>query len=289
MYLRKGNLKFTVTQDNISQGIIIDDFVQSVDKRDEGDFFGYKGAELEGKSLFGILPEDICEILNDNIEYTVEGNDFKSVVEKIIRFKVLSKDKQSFDMNAHVEMREADNDRMVFEMVLEKRIHLKEKINNILSGINAVQRVEHPKAKLMSSDVYCQVLDEVFDFLYDAKIPAVMLVLSVDGYPMLRRSLGRKGSDEVLKKISYVIKSTLRTRDIVSYLGVGHFAVTMIKTYPDEVVYPLKRLLSNLKREGVISSKVSVNVRYKAVDLELDVAEVIEQVKMKDIDDSFKV
>lgn len=284
MYLRKGNLKLNVTQDNIKNSIIINELQKSVDKRDEGDFFGYSNIDLKGRELKSILPEDINEILDDNIEYNPSGNDLKSVLEKIIRFKVKNKKGDDFDMNAYVERAMAEGDNLSFDITLEKKIHLKEKIKSILSGIHEVQMVEHPKAKLMNAEAYSQVLDEVFDFLYETKISAVMLIMSIDGYPMLRRNLGHKKIEEILQKISYTLKTTLRNRDISAYLGVGHFAVTMVKTYPDEVIFPLKRLEQNLRREGVLNSKISMNARYKLIDLGLSVQDAINQVKTKDID-----
>lgn len=290
MYLRKGNLRFAVTQDNLNQSIVIDEFVQSIDERSGGDFFGYSNVDLKGVELKSILPEEISEIMDDNIEYTVEGNDFKSVIEKIIRFKIKNNKKEVLDMNAFVERAPSEeNDNLSFNMVLEKKIHLKEKIKAILSGISEVQRVEHPKAKLMNSDAYAEVLDEIFDFLYEARIPAVMLILSIDGYPSFRRRLGRNKVDKMLKEISHTLKTTFRTRDIMAYLGVGHFALTLVKTYPEEVVHPLKRLEQNLKKAGVLDSKSSINARYKSIDLGLSVADVMGQVKSKEIDYSMNL
>jgi diguanylate cyclase (GGDEF)-like protein len=262
----------------------VDELFKSVDERNDGDFFGFSNVDIKGKKFQEIVPKEIAEIIDDNIEFTQEGNDFKSVVEKIIRFKIFNNKNEVLDMNAFVERKLTENDVMGFELILEKKIHLKEKIKSILSGIHEVRMIEHKNTKLMNSEAYNHVLDEILDFLHENKIVASMMVISIDGYPMLRRRLGRKKIDELLKKISHSLKVTFRTRDIIAYLGVGNFAVTMVKTFPDEVVHPLKRLEQNFRKEGVFNSSLSINARYKNIDLETEVNDLINQVKSKEID-----
>jgi len=213
MYLRKGNLRFDVKQNNADKSLLISEFKHTVDKRDDGDYFGFSNVDLQGKDIRTLLPVDIDEILDENIEYESDGNDFKAVVEKIINFKILNKAKVPLDMNAHVER-------------------------------------------------------------------------DISDYENLK--VGRARMDEILRKTAYAIKTTFRLRDIPSYMGVGHFAVTMVKTYPDEVVHPLKRLQSSLRKEGILTSSISINARFKEIDLGLEVDEVISKIKTKSIDVTLK-
>jgi GGDEF domain-containing protein len=122
------------------------------------------------------------------------------------------------------------------------------------------------------------------DFLYESKYNSVFLVFSLEGYPTLRRQYGKAKSDEILSRISYVVKSNFRGRDICAYLGMGKFGVFMINTFEDEVQYPLQRLRDNLRKEGVLSSKVSFNARYQNVDLELKVDDLLDSIMSKKVD-----
>ena len=284
MYLRKGNLKFTVTQDNIEKKLIINDLVKVVDDRRGGDYFGYQQNDLVGKDLRVVLPSEVSEILNDNIEYSLEGNDLKTVLEKIINFKIVDHSKKVLDMNAYIERSISTPEKLAFSVVLERRIFLQEKIKSILGGISEFQKVTDEVTGLINSTAYLEVINEVMDFLYEARVEAVMCIISVEGFPMMNINEGQEKIDEVLAKVGATMRSTFRGKDILGYLGFGKFGVFMVRTFEDEVIYPLGRLESNLKNAGILNSKVTYNARYQKVDMETDVKDLIELVKGKAID-----
>ncbi len=284
MYLRKGNLKFTVTQDNIEKKLIIDELVKVIDERRGGDYFGFSQNELVGQDIRKILPFEVSEILDDNIEYSPEGNDLKTVLEKIISFKILDSGKKELNMNAHVERALSTPEKLSFSIILERKIFLQEKIKSILGGISEFQKVNHDITDLLNTAAYYEVLNEVMDFLYDTKVEAVMCVISIEGFPMLRMNEGKERVDEVLKKAGKAMKTTFRGKDILGYLGFGKFGVFMVRTFEDEVVYPLRRLESNLRKEGILTSRITYNARFQKVDLEMSVNDLIDQVKSKAVD-----
>ncbi len=284
MYLRKGNLKFTVTQDNIGKTLIIDELIKSVDERRGGDYFGYQEGQLVGQDLRGLLPEEVAEILDDNIEYNLEGNDLKTVVEKIINFRVRDPQKKEIDMSAHVERYISTPEKLSFQLVLERKIFLKEKIKEIADKIAKHKQVMHDLTGLIDEEPYEQLLDELMDFLYESRVEAIMCVISVEGFPMIRMNDGREKVDELIQKIGAVFRSTFRGKDIIGYLGHGKFGIFMVRTFEDEVIYPLRRLESNLRREGLINPKITFNARFMPVDMETEAKNLIESVKNKSTD-----
>ena len=284
MYLRKGNLKFTVTQDNIEKKLIIDDLVKIIDDRRGGDYFGFGQNDLLGQDIRKILPFEISEILDDNIEYNLEGNDLKTVMEKIINFKILDSTKKELNMNAYVDRALSTPEKLAFSIILERKIFLAEKIKSILAGIAEFQQVTHDATGLLNASAYFEVLNEVMDFLYDAKVEAVMCVISVEGFPMIRMNEGKEKVNEVLEKIGRTIRANFRGRDIMGYLGFGKFGIFMVRTFEDEVVYPLRRLESSLRKEGILTSKITYNARYQKVDMEMSVNDLVDQVKAKSVD-----
>jgi diguanylate cyclase (GGDEF)-like protein len=284
MYLRKGNLKFTVTQNNLEKNILVDELAKSIDDRRGGDYFGYQNNDLVGHDLREFLPEDVREILDDNIEYSLEGNDLKTVVEKIINFKIFNAEKAPIDMNAYVERSLSTPEKLSFSMVLERKIFLQDKIKTILANISSHQQIRHDVTGLINTSAFHEALNELLDFLYDARVEAVFCIISIEGFSNIRMQEGKERSDEILAGIGKVLTATLRTRDIVGYLGFGKFAVLMARTFEDEVIYPIKRIESGFKKEGVLNSKISYNVRYQKVDMEHEVKDIIELVQEKKID-----
>lgn len=288
MYLRKGNLKFVVTQDNINRKIVINDLIKIIDDRREGDYFGINSEQLKGKDFREVLPSDLNEIINENIEYNIEGNDLKNVVDKIIHFRVLDKDKKPIDMNAHVERDVSTvGDSLNFSVILERKIFLRDKIKTILSSLSEYQQVNHPVTGVINTAAFYEITEELLDFLHETSVEAVMCIVSIEGFPLIRMSDGKEKSNEMLAKIGLVMKTNFRSKDVVGYLGFGRFAILMVRTFEDEVSYPLKRLESNLRKQGVLNSKITYNARFQKVDLQMDSKAIIETIKNKKVDFAF--
>jgi diguanylate cyclase (GGDEF)-like protein len=288
MYLRKGNLKFIVTQDNANRKLVINDLIKIIDERREGDYFGVNSNQLQGKNFSEVLPSELNEIIDENIEYNIEGNDLKNVIDKIIHFKVLDKDKKPIDMNAHVERDvSVSGDSLKFSVILERKIFLRDKVKSILASLSEYQQVEHPVTGVINTAAFYEITEELLDYMHETNLEAVMCIISIEGFPLIRMSEGKEKSNEILSQIGLVMKSNFRSKDVVGYLGFGRFAVLMVRTFEDEVSYPLKRLESNLRKQGVLNSKITYNARFQKVDLTLDSKAIIDSIKNKKVDYTF--
>lgn len=283
MYLRKGNLQFLVEQDNNEKSLKIKGFKKLTDERRGGDYFGFVEEDILEKDFEKILPLEVVEIIEDNIEFSVDGHDLKEILDRFIHFKVLNKENKVIEMNVHTEREISDLEKFAFQITLEPKIYLREKVKSILETISNVQNVMHKQTGLINAQSFGDVLDEVMDFLYEAKIEGVMVIVTLEGFPNFRRDNGKKKADEMLGEIGYVMKSSFRSRDIVSYLGLGKFAIVLVKTFKDEAIYPIKRLESAMKKAGLVSSKISFNVRYESLDLGSEAKDEIEKIKSGEI------
>ncbi len=279
MYLRKGNLKFVITQDNSAKTLHINDFKKAVDERREGDYFGYDEEVLIGRDFRTLLPEDVREIINDNLEFEFEAQDMKDILNHVINFKILTAASQSLDMNVHIEREISTSDKQNFEIVLERKYHLRDKIKSILAGISEVQNAYQEGMNILNLESFEMVLDDVMDYLYEMKLESILMVISVEGFPLIRRNEGKEKTDDIVHDIAGVIKNTFRSRDVPAYIGMGKFAVVMLRTFEDEVLYPIKRLESNLKMADVLRSKMSFNIRYEKLDLRMKARDMLELVR----------
>ncbi len=142
-----------------------------------------------------------------------------------------------------------------------------------------MQDAYHTGTNLLNQDTFLYTLDEVMDYLYEIKVESVLMVLSLEGFPLIRRNEGKEKTDELIKNVAGVIKTTFRSRDVPAYLGLGKFGVIMLRTFEDEVMYPLKRLESNMKLANLFKRRISLNARYEKLDLGLKARDMIEAVK----------
>ncbi len=279
MYLRKGNLKFVIEQNNPEKSLKITQFRKSVDERRGGDYFGYDEDALIGKDFRTLLPDDIKEIFDENLDFNFDGNDIKDILSHIITFKIKNVKGEIINMNAFSERDISTEEKQHFNVILEKKYFLRDKIKNILQDLSNSKIAYDEQTGLISNEVFIHTLDEIMDYMFEIRVESVLLVLSVEGFPSIRKSEGKDKSDEIITKISEVIRNNFRTRDIVAYLGIGKFAIAMLRTFEDEVVYPLKRLESNLKLADLFKYGISINARYERIDLGLKANDVIEYVK----------
>lgn len=279
MYLRKGNLQFIITQDNNEKTLNINQFKKAVDERREGDYFGYDEEALVGRDFRNLLPEDIKEIINENLEFDFEAQDMKDILNHIINFKIINSSEKPLDMNVHIERDISTAERQNFEIVLERKYHLRDKIKSILAGISEVQNAYQEGMNILTSDSFEIVLDEVMDYLYEMKLESILMVISVEGFPLIRRNEGAEKTDDIINDVAGVIRNTFRSRDVPAYLGMGKFSVVMLRTFEDEVIYPIKRFESNLKIADVLKSKISFNIRYEKLDIRMKARDMLELVK----------
>ncbi|MDX1949610.1 MAG: diguanylate cyclase [Rickettsiales bacterium] len=283
MYLRKGNLKFVIEQNNPEKSLKISQFRKSVDDRRGGDYFGYDEDAIVGKDFRILLPEDIKEIFDENLDFAFDGNDLKDIVSHIITFKIKNAGGEVIDMNAFAERDISTEEKQQFNLILEKKYFLRDKVKSILQELSHTKNAIDEHTKLINHDVFVHTLDEIMDYLYEIKVESVLLILSVEGFSNIRKSDGKDKSDEIISKIAEVISSNFRARDVVSYLGLGKFAVAMLRTFDDEVVYPLKRLESNLKLADIFKYDISINARFERIDVGLKAADMIDLVKASQV------
>lgn len=279
MYLRKGNLKFVVTQDNKAKTLHINQFKKAVDERRDGDYFGYDEEAIIGRDLRTLVPSDIKEIIDDNLEFDFEAQDLKDILNHVINFKILTAASQPLDMNLHIERDISTEERQNFELVLERKYHLRDKIKAILAGISEVQNAYQEGMGILNHDTFERVLDEIMDYLYEIKLESVLMIVSVEGFPLIRRNEGKEKTDGIINDIAGVVKNTFRSRDVPSYIGMGKFAIVMLRTFEDEVMYPIKRLESNFKLADIFKAKISFNIRYEKLDLGMKARDMLEVVK----------
>lgn len=280
MYVRKGNIKFVVVQDNLGKTLKIESIQKPKD--DQNPAYGYDESDLIGNDFSKIVSEDVNESLEDYIEYDFSGADFKDVCDKIIKFEVVDAQNKTHEMNAHIERDVSMPERQVFMILLEKRLYLHDRIKAVMNAIPPEARQDESTG-FLSRNTYMNVLDAVMDFLDENRsITGMLYVFRIDNYDELERTHGGAKVMQLVTEVSNSAKKGFRTRDIIGYLGNGVFSAILLRIEDAEALIPIRRFESKLRAAMIPAvTGVSINVinTYGNIDLEMESRALVEKCK----------
>lgn len=95
--------------------------------------------------------------------------------------------------------------------------------------------------------------------------PLSMILLDIDQFKEVNDQFGHLVGDQVLKKTAEIIKSCLRTTDIVARFGGDEFVVILPRTDPEQLAFVRERLIITLKNLSVLDQ--SGQTRFLSVSL----------------------
>lgn len=279
MSVRKGNLLLSVEQNNQSKTLIITNYNSEDAKYN---FLGYDLSDIQGDDFTKILPENVNEIIEDNLEYSFEGHDLKEVLEKIIRFSIKSRGGEEVFCNIKIERGISDMDKFSFDIALEKKVHISQKIAEITAAVEqsfalAGKASRDSVTGLITKAVADEVFDKLFDYCYEQSVSTVLSKLTIDSFDFLERERGHEYAEDLLRTYSEIISKTFRANDFSVYIGGGKFLTLLSKTTASQAIYAFKRLEENLKKREGILSDTSMNIRFIDVDVENEVQNLLAQ------------
>ena len=92
-----------------------------------------------------------------------------------------------------------------------------------------------------------------------------MILLDIDQFKEVNDRYGHLVGDQVLKKTAEIIKSCLRTTDIVARFGGDEFVVILPRTDPEQLAFVRERLVVTLKNLSVLDQ--NNQIQYLTVSL----------------------
>jgi diguanylate cyclase (GGDEF)-like protein len=280
MYVRKGNIKFIIVQDNLEKTLKIESIERP--KGEEKLPYGYNESDLAGHDFSKILAPDTQEIIEDYIEYDFSGADFKEVCDKIINFEIIDSQKTKLEMNLHIERDVSTPERQVFILLLENRLYLRDRIKLVIEAQPEDKRIDE-QTGLMHKATYLEVLDETMDFLNDNQsITSLIYTVRIADYEDIKSKHGFDVSERMVEEAAEAIKKGFRSRDVVGYIGDGVFSAIMLRIEDAEALIPLNRFEIKMRSAMVqVSTGINFSVlcNYEAVDLNMEARALVEKCK----------
>lgn len=169
-------------------------------------------------------------------------------------------------------------------------------IGFIGSCMDVTEKIEGQRFKEMAqNDALCQtynrqysyqLLIEIFNKAHKAGIPFSMLMMDIDGFKFVNDEYGHSAGDIVLTKVAAIIKSELRSADILGRYGGDEFLVGLVNTNLEVALIVAERIrIAVANTEIVVSAakqiKVTVSIGVRCLQDEVAIDEFINNADKK--------
>jgi diguanylate cyclase (GGDEF)-like protein len=92
-----------------------------------------------------------------------------------------------------------------------------------------------------------------------SSLPVSIGVLDIDYFKRINDTYGHPTGDAVIRKVSSVLRDSLREADIVGRIGGEEFMVILANTLPDDAMTVMERIRRAVEAEVVVHGGATVN------------------------------
>lgn len=130
-------------------------------------------------------------------------------------------------------------------------------VTDIAMGEKALQKANDVLKKKNRTDALTQLnnrgywekrLRQEFERYKRYKSPGSLVMFDIDHFKSINDTYGHQAGDEVLRKISQIVKETVRTTDIPGRYGGEEFGVILINTPLENTLHFTERLRKNIEQ-----------------------------------------
>ncbi len=129
-----------------------------------------------------------------------------------------------------------------------------------------------------------RALKEVFEEYREKGTPFSLVIIDLDGFKKINDLYGHSAGDIVLKRVAYLLRQSLRAKDILARWGGDEFAVLMPRTKKDHAAIVAERLKRALECIDIVieGNKVQLSFSYGVVESEDRFSSLEEMIKEAD-------
>ncbi|WP_391207811.1 diguanylate cyclase domain-containing protein [Psychrobacillus sp. L4] len=137
--------------------------------------------------------------------------------------------------------------------------------------------------KLPNRRFFLSKLDQIQKNSFKANDCFAIMFLDLDGFKSVNDLLGHDAGDELLKKVSLLLKNSVRENDFVARLGGDEFTILLPNADKDICIFVAERIISSFQDPFFISNKEirvtpSIGIaQYSQNDQEQDISTLLKQ------------
>lgn len=198
--------------------------------------------EYTGRSLEDVLPLNIANLAQENIDLAFETEELQ-----VFEYEL--------DVNGSMESYEV-------RMVKTSQTEILAIIRNITSAKLYREKIEYLSYHDGLTGLYNRRFfeEELHRLDRERNLPLCIIMADMNGLKLINDSFGHLVGDEMLIKVSDVLKKTCRSDEIIARIGGDEFVILIANIDHDQVVNLANRIESNLSEEKIDNLSLSVSL-----------------------------
>lgn len=281
---RKNDGVLTVRQNNSTKALEIEGLNKAAEK-----ITGYSSEDLINKDFRKILPSRIVEYIDSIVDYEDgSSSDLSIAFSRIRQFYILNQEGKEVPVSMkifHSVATEANNPE--FELLM-RDLTLITKLEELRSQIvdsnteNDFYRFSED-IKVPSGVVLGKKLDLIRNFINGYPLEITLAICAVDQYSMIQSKYGDDETNFVIGNLSKVISKTMRSGDVLCYLGKGIFGAVLLDCNTTDMQSVINRISNMVKSKPMdlkfssSSIPVTLSASYEEVTGISDIEKTIEE------------
>lgn len=236
---RSDDAVLTICQNNSTKSIEIHDINENAES-----LLGLRAGDLKDKPLTTILPSRIAEMLEDYVEYELDGNDVGSVLTKVQSFAVLGKDKKETGYRLKVVRAESTDQTIHFKLVLQDQLGLRknEALRQAIQENFKGHEVLDPDMLLPDKKSLEKDIELMGYYNSKSDLRTCFAVLQLDHYDALLSQYGDNLCLSLLRHVATICRQNLRPDDVVGCVSRRRIGVLLLDTTPESARMVFNRL-----------------------------------------------
>lgn len=210
------------------------------------------------------LTEDLSKLARDYKEYARRKEKEISSIEERLPEGELSH--LLSELLMHVRDIKAQNERFLKDV--EEQHYIIERLREKLEQAEAEANIDY-LTNTFNRRSFERALKECFDEYKKRKTPFSLVFIDLDGFKKINDMYGHSVGDMVLARASFLLRKSLRARDILARWGGDEFAILMPGTTKEQAIRVAERLKRKLEDMHVIvkGQRLKITFSYGVVEV----------------------
>lgn len=259
MSMRQGDIVLHVKQDNVARKVLIESVDETRGSLNE--MLGYISTDVVGKTLDEYLTPREQGLLEDYLEFDSYGKDLGDILGRAGHFGMRNAQGERTEMHMKIERDVGYLDSPCFRITLQSKDQAMGTCSREVRHF-LIKAKYDPVTDLHDQGAFVGAMEIVDKYVTEGSLQASIAVIAALDYNYFVKRKTQAQMDAMLQEISRRLAKTFRDSDIRAYLGLGVFAVGLLKADAAVAHIPLHRFREQMQFIGIDGEEVAVNITY---------------------------